>query len=348
MLGAGLGAWLAHAYPGSPPATIDELRHASAGWSNETLVVSVGSAGRAGVPRRLVIRLPPLRPSFPDADDPARQGALHEAAAAAGVPAPAPVTVVEDLTWVGVPFMVMPFVAGHVPGEAPALDPWVTGSTPGQQRALFGGFVDTVADINRIDWAGAGLGGVVRGGGPSADGPPGSLGAELAWWSRYVEWSGDGVPLGGLDDALAWCRANRPETAAPPSLVWGDARLGNLVVGEDRGVRAVLDWEMASVGPAELDLGWVLALEWSMHELIGRRVPGFPERAEIIARYEQRLGRPVRDVLWHEVFALVRSLAISNRQARMAAAAGARYAMPADERNPLVALVRRRMADAGG
>ena len=200
---------------------------------------------------------------------------MHEAVAGAGVPAPAPVTVVDDERWLGVPFLVMPYVAGHVPGQAPALDPWVTGSSAALQRALYEGFVDTVAAVNRVDWATAGLGTVVRGGAPAA-GAPGSLEAELDWWARYVAWSCDGVPLAGLDQALAWCVETRPAPGAPPSLLWGDARLGNLVVGEDRSVRAVLDWELASIGPAELDLGWLLALEWTMDELLGLGGPRVP------------------------------------------------------------------------
>lgn len=352
VLRAGLTAWLRQAYPEVSSLVVADLAHASAGWSNETLLVTIGTTGSARgradrVPRRVVVRLPPLQPSFPGADDPAGQGAVHEAVAAAGVPAPAPVTVVDDERWLGVPFLVMPHVAGHVPGQAPALDPWVTGSSAALQRALYEGFVDTVAAVNRVDWATAGLGTVVRGGAP-AGGAPGSLEAELDWWARYVAWSCDGVPLAGLDRALAWCVENRPAPGAPPSLLWGDARLGNLVVGEDRSVRAVLDWELASIGPAELDLGWLLALEWTMDELLGLGVPGFPGREETVARYEAGLGRPATDLVWHEVFALVRSLAVSNHQARAAAAAGARYAMGADERNPLVALVRRRIADAGG
>jgi aminoglycoside phosphotransferase (APT) family kinase protein len=228
------------------------------------------------------------------------------------------------------------------------LDPWVTGSPPAAQRALYDAFIDTVAAINRVEWRADGLADVVRGGSASPAGPAGSLAAELDWWTRYLEWSLDGVPLPGLVEALDWCRANAPVAHPAPSLLWGDARLGNLVVGEDRAVVGVLDWEMASVGPAELDLGWLLALEWSMDQLIGRRVPGFPDRAETIGRYEERLGRAVGDLAWHEVFALVRSVAISNRQARMAAAVGARYAMGPDERHPLVGLLRRRIDEAGG
>jgi len=352
MLRDGLARWLGQAYPRSPSPVIEELRHASAGWSNETLVVAIGDPGTPDptappVPERLVVRLPPLRSSFPDPDDPGRQAALHEAVAAAGVPAPAPVTVVADERWLGVPFVVMPFVAGHVPGQAPVFDPWVTESSAADQRALYDNFIDTVTAVNRIEWLRAGLGPLLRGGTTPAGAPTGSLGAELDWWAGYLSWSLDGIPLPGLVAALDWCRANRPAVEPAPSLLWGDPRLGNLVVGEDRVVVGVLDWEMASVGPAELDLGWLLAIEWSMNELIGRRVRGFPDRAQTISRYEERLGRPVADVEWHEVFALVRSAAISNRQARMAEASGSRYALGADERNPLLPLLTRRIAAAG-
>ena len=82
---------------------------------------------------------------------------------------------------------------------------------------------------------------------------------------------------------------------------------------------AVLDWDLASLGPPEMDLGWHFGLEFMMASLFGRSVPGFPDRAESFARYERASGHAVRedDLAWHEVFALVRALAINDRHQRI-------------------------------
>ncbi len=100
-------------------------------------------------------------------------------------------------------------------------------------------------------------------------------------------------------------------------LLWGDVRLGNLVFDQERRVRAVLDWDLASIGPAEMDLGWHFGLESMMESLFGCRVEGFPRRDETIARYEEASGRALTDLDWHEVFALVRALAINDRHQRI-------------------------------
>ena len=94
-------------------------------------------------------------------------------------------------------------------------------------------------------------------------------------------------------------------------------RLGNLVFDDERRVRAVLDWDLASVGPAEMDLGWHFGLEYMMESLFGCRVEDFPGGDEAIARYEEASGRALSDLDWHEVFALVRALAINDRHQRI-------------------------------
>jgi aminoglycoside phosphotransferase (APT) family kinase protein len=106
------------------------------------------------------------------------------------------------------------------------------------------------------------------------------------------------------------------------SLVWGDPRFGNVVYDATLRPLALLDWEMASIAPAELDLAWFLGL----HEIsvggAGADLPGFAPRDKIMGVYEQRLGRPVHGYQWFEVFSLVRSDSIYLRIRRMLLAAG--------------------------
>jgi aminoglycoside phosphotransferase (APT) family kinase protein len=101
-------------------------------------------------------------------------------------------------------------------------------------------------------------------------------------------------------------------------VLWGDVRLGNLVFDARRRVRAVLDWDLAALGPPEMDLGWHLGLEFMMEALFGARVPGSPATVEVVERYQHRSGHAVNNLAWHEVFALVRALAINDRHQRIA------------------------------
>ena len=78
-------------------------------------------------------------------------------------------------------------------------------------------------------------------------------------------------------------------------MLWGDVRLGNVIFDDGFAPVAVLDWEMASIGPAEHDLAWYTALEGMTEHFFGQRVTGFLTRDEIVARHEQALGRPLVD-----------------------------------------------------
>ncbi len=135
-------------------------------------------------------------------------------------------------------------------------------------------------------------------------------------WAAYVEWSSEGDPLPALVQALDWCARHVPDEREPV-LLWGDVRLGNLVFDAERRVTAVLDWDLACIGPREMDLGWHFGLEFMMEALFGGGRPVFPGTAEALERYERRSGYDVTDLAWHEVFALARALAINDRHQRI-------------------------------
>jgi aminoglycoside phosphotransferase (APT) family kinase protein len=304
----GLARWVA-AHPalvpgtgaGGPAAAVVAVTPAAGGMTHETLLVDLGP-GHPG----MVVRLPPLEPTFPD-HDLAPQAAVQNAVAACGVPAPAPAVLVSDPAWIGSPFLAMPRVVGDIPGPAPLFDPYLRDADPALQRQVHDGLVDTVAAIHAVPWAAHGLGRVLAGEG---------LRDALARWESYVAWSSNGDPLPALAESLAWCRRHVP-AERPPVLLWGDPRPGNLVFGPTRRVRAVLDWDLASLGPPEMDLGWHLGLEFAMAELFGSRLPGFPDRGETVERYEHASGLGLEHLDWHEVFALVRALAINDRHLRI-------------------------------
>ena len=87
---------------------------------------------------------------------------------------------------------------------------------------------------------------------------------------------------------------------------WGDSRPGNIMYRDYRPV-AVLDWEMAAVGPAEVDLGYYLMFDEYHPTSSGvDRLPGFLARDEVIAHVADRVGRPMEDVEYYEFFAWYR------------------------------------------
>ena len=105
--------------------------------------------------------------------------------------------------------------------------------------------------------------------------------------------------------ALRWLRDHDPGPPAEVTLVHGDFRNGNLIIGPD-GVRAVLDWELAHLGDPMEDLGWVCVNSWRFGE-IDKPVGGFGRREELFAGYEAA-GRRVdaARVMFWEVMGTLR------------------------------------------
>jgi aminoglycoside phosphotransferase (APT) family kinase protein len=223
----------------------------------------------------------------------------------------------------------MTFASGEPIGEAPALDRRLLARSVDDQRRIQERFVDALASVHRIDVdapAAAAIAALRRG-----------IATEVEYWTAYASWAADGAPAQVLADALQWCARTIPESEAPDSLLWGDARLGNVLYDDDGRVVALLDWELATIGPAEMDLGWYIVLDEITTGFVGRTVPGFAARDDVVRRYERALGRDVMHLAWHEIFALTRSIAINDCQARLAAAAGTPYPGVPGDANPVLA-----------
>ena len=101
--------------------------------------------------------------------------------------------------------------------------------------------------------------------------------------------------------ALRWL-ADRVPSDVTATLVHGDFRNGNLIIGGD-GVRAVLDWELAHQGDPMEDLGWICVNSWRFGEL-DHPVGGFGTREDMFAGYEAAGGGTVdaERVRWWETF----------------------------------------------
>lgn len=332
----GLVRWCEQHRPDIVEAGIEEFVHAPAGMSNETIIVQCGPEADGWAGPRLVVRLPPLVATFPDLDF-GLQARVQAAAGSGGVPTARPVTYEEDPSWVGVPFITMPFVQGTIPGMASLFDPWLTDATPDQQRAAQREMVRVLALVHDVDWRRVGLTELLGGG-------EGRLGDQLDRWEEYLRWAAGGERLPRIERILAWCRTTQPGPVQA-SLVWGDPRLQNLVVDRQRRTRVVLDWELATIGPIEMDLGWYSGLERVLYEMVGAGpLPGFAPFDVVVDDLETAIGRPLQDPAWHEIFAVCRSICINVRQAAISAEAGLPYLLPPGEANPMVPIVERWIA----
>lgn len=334
---AGLESWLDATRPASTH-TVTGHEVPSAGYSSRTMLVDLTRTDDGGDHvEHIVLKAPPRDHAIFDRYDFAMQARVQEVAAEAGIPTASPASAEGDSRWIGAPFLVMPLVEGQIFGEVPALDRRLSRADPSVNESFHVRFLELVADINSIDWRAAGLDGVV----PKRDNT-----AELAYWRHYLDWYAGGEALvPALNTALDWCGSTRPEDEPPPSLLWGDVRMGNVILDGDRNPLAVIDWEMATIGAAEHDLAWMLTLDATQEALMQQTVPGFLDHDACVARYESRIGRPVRALPWYEVLATIRSSAIMARIAHLNDLRGEPNYYPIDD-NPILDLLDERIRAA--
>jgi len=123
--------------------------------------------------------------------------------------------------------------------------------------------------------------------------------AELAALAQRHRDTGHHRPV--FEYALRWLETHLPREDRRV-LLHGDFRNGNLMVGPE-GIRAVLDWELAHIGPPEYDLAWLCVTSWRFQRP-DLPVGGFGTRGDLVAGYEAAGGAPVNRGALHawEVF----------------------------------------------
>jgi aminoglycoside phosphotransferase (APT) family kinase protein len=124
----------------------------------------------------------------------------------------------------------------------------------------------------------------------------------LAYWLDACRWTtGEASPF--LMEAEAWLEKRRPQRPAS-GLSWGDARIGNMMFGQDFRLAGVMDWEQASLGGPMQDLGWWLFFDEIHSTSIGvMRLEGLGTRQETLDLWSGLTGQATSDVEWYEAFA---------------------------------------------
>jgi aminoglycoside phosphotransferase (APT) family kinase protein len=314
-IAAPLAASLARLRPEPVHVTDVALSHSS-GMSNETVFLT--AAWDDGERKPLVARVPaPAGQGLFHASDVVAEHALMTALAREGsVPVPAPLLLEQDTSLLGVPFFVMPRAAGRSPTDDPPYTAagWLAQSSPEHRAAVNDAALGALAALHAIDSSGF------------ADALPrgrDTFAARLAHDEAWYRWGfGDGEHA-VIDAAFDWLRAHQPAREPAHVLTWGDARISNIVFGEDATVRALVDWELAALGPRERDLGWWLFAY--RHHTAGIGVPepeGFPTAGELVARYEQLSGHRCEDLDYYEVLGGLEAALIMVRVARQMIDAG--------------------------
>ena len=262
------------------------------GASNLTYLVEVG--GWEGVLRR-----PPLGPVPPKAHDMGRESGILARLNAVYPIAPKPYFFCEDESVIGAPFYVMERRTGEVLDDS-----FPEGVEPGEElcRGISRTVVDRLVELHAVDVREAGLGDLGK--------PDGFLQRQTEGWiSRYEKAKTDEIRE--FEPLTGWLSSGIPESP-PPAIIHNDYKLNNLVLDPEdlTVVRAVLDWEMATVGDPLFDLAvslsyWIEPNDPDEMKVVMPTVtvtPGFMTRKELIDRYAEKSGRDLSEMHWYVVF----------------------------------------------
>ncbi len=274
---------------------IDDRRLLAGGTQNILLRFRRGD-------RDYVLRRPPAKPRPTSNRIMEREIRMLRALAGSPVPHPELIAACTDESVLGAVFYLMDPVDGFNPTVA--MPPEIA-ADPAIRHRMGLELVDGLAALAMVDINAAGLGDFGKLDGFLAR-QVGRWAGELDGYTRFEGWSGP-APLGDVVGVGAWLEAHCPRRMTP-GIIHGDYHVGNVIYGEDGGLLAIVDWEMATLGDPLVDLGRLL-VSWPD---AGRRQPftmrvepldGFATREALVARYAERTKRDLSDLPWFEVLA---------------------------------------------
>ena len=329
-----LEAWAKVALPSFGPIRITGIAPADGGMSSETyLVDATGDAAQSWV-----LRIEPRNNQVYEDPSVARQFRMIGALARQpDLPVPAAIAFEGDERLLGAPFFLMERASGVAPPAGYHSDGLFAEHAPAEREAMWLRSIALMARLHALDPAPFQF---LAYGDDSAEDD--GIAQELARWDSYRDWIA--LPAyAPLDRARRQIEDERPRQGGI-GVAWGDARPCNLLY-RDGQCAAMLDWETASLGGAETDLGWWIFYDELIAEAQGvRRLDGIGGRDATIAAWEGFAGRKAVAMEWHILFAAYRFALISQRAVALSVAAGRLPKTTGPRDNPAVRRLEQLMA----
>lgn len=265
------------------------------GQSNVTFLLERGT-------KQFVLRRGPRPPLPKSTHDMLREARIQQLIYHEGVPVPKIHAVCEDASLLGVPFYVMEFLDGEVITDT--LPNTLTG--PETKQALSKHLVDTLLQVHSVAITKPGIA---------------ELGRPHGYLERQVKRFGALWDVNSKRDMPQVARIGQQLEKTLPTtqrhaLVHGDFRIGNLMFASipPLKLKAIFDWEMATLGDPLADLGYMVATyatensDPTVMELTSvTRQPGFWNRKDLVDYYAKQSGLDVSALPWYAALALWKS-----------------------------------------
>ncbi|MEU5407973.1 phosphotransferase family protein [Nocardia asteroides] len=312
-----LSQWLSGKVGADTPPKVGNLsKPATGGMSSTTILFDAEwTAGDSTDGGSFVLRMAPEDGSFPvfeSYDLPLQYQVMAGVAAASDVAVPVLRWLETDESVFGSPFLVMEKVDGRAPSDNPpyVFFGWLFDATAAERELIADATVDVIARVHAIDDITARF--------PLLDGEGSALRRHFEAQRAWYRWAltDDGVEIPLIERTFDWLEAHWPAETGPDVLNWGDARPGNILF-DGFAPAAVLDWEMATFGPRELDLGWVIFIHRFFQDIATRfdqpGLPDFLRRDAVVAKYQELTGHTVRDLDFYIIYAALRHAIVMAR-----------------------------------
>ena len=309
-LPAVMSQWLSTLSPGgaTPEVTVESGVDAT-GMSSETIILTARweEDGRP-IEQKLVARVAPTAEDvqvFPSYRLDHQFEVIRQVGDLTDIPVPRVRWIENTGDVLGKPFFLMDYVDGVVPPDMMPYtfgNNWFADASAEQQRELQDATVGVLAKLHSIPDAEKAFPFLSE----SREGT--ALQRHFNWVKSWYDFAVPDIgrsPL--LERTFEWLQEHWPKEVAArePVLLWGDARIGN-VLYRDFAPVAVLDWEMVTLGPRELDVAWMIFAHMVFQELAGlATLPGLPEvmrEDDVRATYQQLTGVELDDLHWFYVY----------------------------------------------
>ena len=306
-----MSRWLSTVLPdGATPEVTVESGVDSTGMSSETIILTARwvQDGKP-VEQKLVARVAPTNedvPVFPTYRLDHQFEVIRQVGELTDVPVPRVRWIENTGEVLGAPFFLMDYVDGVVPPDVMPYTfggNWFADAPVEQQRKLQDASVKVLATLHSIPNADKKFGFLTEGlTGDTA------LRRHFGWVRSWYDFAVPDIGRSPLvERSFEWLQDNWPQESAArePVLLWGDARVGNVLYRDFEPV-AVLDWEMVTLGPRELDAAWMIYAHKVFEELAGlATLPGLPgvmREDDVRATYQELTGVELGDLRWYYAY----------------------------------------------
>ena len=306
-----IAPWLSAKLSGAPLVEILEASEPTQGFSSRTILFNARwQDGSREVDRPLVARIQ-RDVAVPMLADVFHQHRVMTAIAAnSAVKVPTIAFAERDPTVLGAPFFVMERLYGRVPPDFPSYHQrgWLADLPVTDRTGCWWNGSEEMARLHGIDWRRFPF--LLDG----METPPDAVFYLDRFVGSWFDWARNGQAFPVIADALAYLKAHAPPAAAS-GLVWNDARLGNTMYAADGiAVVSLLDFEVATLGPPEIDLAHWVYLDEVFSENFGvPRIDGLPRGTEAVAGFESIYGRPMPQFSYYMAVAALKILILSVR-----------------------------------